>query len=89
MTYRLISDEELERLGLDPDEYREPIWYFTEEKAQKIYTASLPDEISAEELEEFTEYLKAFIKVSPEELSVLDDYLTALIGKVEEMYKDK
>ncbi len=89
MTYRLISDEELERLGLDPDNYSEPIWYFTEEKVQKVYIASLPDEVSAEELEDFTDYLKAFIKVSPEELSVLDDYLTALIGKVEEMYKDK
>ncbi len=89
MEYRLVSDEELERLGLDPDEYREPIWYFTEEKAQKIYTDSLPNEISQEELETFTEYLKAFIKVSPEELSVLDEYLTALIGKVKEMYKDK
>ncbi len=89
MTYRLISEEDLEKLGLEPDNYIEPIWYFTEEKALKIYTNSISRELTQEEVEDFTDYLKAFIKVSPEELMVLDDYMAALIEKIKEMYKDK
>ncbi len=89
MAYRLISEEELEKLGLEADEYMEPVWYFTEEKARKIYSECVFDDLTEEELGNFTEYLKAFIKVSPEEVSVLDEHLVELIKNVKNMYESK
>ena len=89
MKYRLISDENLEALDLEVDSYKELIWYVSQEKIEEIYSEGSTENISKEELEEFTEYFKAFIKVTPEEVNALEKVFVSIVKKAKNMYVNK